>query len=129
MPVTDPPRSRDSHGECYTQNGPVPIDLTRFSEDELIDLNRRIIERLQFIRSAKHLTQLARFSVGMTVEFEREDGSTVRGSIARLNRQTATVVGPSGRWRVSPALLRIVESKEHTSAPRIISMPHVRHRE
>jgi hypothetical protein len=38
----------------------VPIDLTRLSEDELVDLNRRIVERLQLIRSAKQLTQLAR---------------------------------------------------------------------
>jgi hypothetical protein len=60
------------------------IDLTTLSEDELVDLNRRIVERLQLIRSAKSLTQLARFSVGMAVEFETGDGRKVSGTIARL---------------------------------------------
>jgi hypothetical protein len=44
------------------------IDLTKLSEDELIELNWRIVERLQLMRSAKSLSQLARFSVGMLVE-------------------------------------------------------------
>lgn len=37
------------------------LDLTKLSEDDLIELNRRIVERLQLLRSAKSLTQLARF--------------------------------------------------------------------
>jgi hypothetical protein len=41
-------------------------DLTKLSEDELIELNRRIVERLQLLRSAKSLAQLAKFSVGMS---------------------------------------------------------------
>lgn len=109
----------------------MTIDLTLLSEDELLDLNRRIVERLQLIRSAKHLTQLARFSVGMTVEFDTDDGRTVRGSIARLNRQTVTVVNPSGRWRVSPSLLRTVETKNSSTASpgRIVEMPRSRRQE
>jgi hypothetical protein len=92
------------------------LDLTKLSEDELIDLNRRIVERLRLIRSARHLTQLARFAVGMTVEFDTDDGRTVSGTVARLNQRTATIVGPSGRWRVSPSLLRAATllSKEAT---------------
>lgn len=82
------------------------LDLTKFSEDDLIELNRRIIERLQLLRSAKSLAQLARFSVGTVVEFEAEDGRTISGTVARLNQRTATVVTASGRWRVSPSLLR-----------------------
>jgi len=100
------------------------IDLTNLSEDELIELNRRIVERLQFIGSAKRLAQLARFSVGMTVEFDTDDGRTVRGTVARINRQTATVVAESGRWRVSPSLLRTVEPQRASTAPpsRIVTM-------
>lgn len=107
----------------------MPIDLSRLTEDELIDLNRRVVERLQLIRSAKQLTALARFSVGMTVEFETDDGRIIRGSIARLNRQTATVVGPSGRWRVSPSLLRIVDAGASSPTARVVPMPRARQRE
>ena len=46
----------------------------------------------------------------MTVEFEPEPGRILRGSIASLNRRTATEVPPSGRWRVSPSLLRDIEA-------------------
>ena len=62
------------------------FDITKLSEAELIELNRRIVERLQLMRSAKNLTQLARFSVGMVVEFDAEDGRTITGTVARLNQ-------------------------------------------
>lgn len=54
-------------------------DLTNLSEDDLIELNRLIVERLQLLRSARSLAQLARLSVGMTVEFDTDDGRTIRG--------------------------------------------------
>src|SRR6516225_8142263 len=75
----------------------MSIDLTRLSEDELLDLNRRIVERLRLMRSARQLVDLARFTVGMRVEFTTEDGRTLQGEITRLNRRTATVCcNPSG---------------------------------
>lgn len=104
------------------------IDLTKLSEDELIELNRHIVERLDLMRSAKSLTQLARFSVGMIVEFDTADGRTVSGTVARLNRQTATVVAASGRWRVSPSLLRVIDARQAStmSESRVVAMPQRR---
>lgn len=103
----------------------MPVDLTQLSEEELIALNRRIVERLQFLRSARALTQLARFTTGMAVEFTAPDGGCVRGIIARLNRQTATIVAGSARWRVSPSLLRPVDAPGQASAlpGRVLPMP------
>ena len=100
------------------------IDLTKLSEDELIELNQRIVERLQLMRAAKSLTQLARFSVGMVVEFDTDDGRTVSGTVARLNRQTATIVTASGRWRVSPSRLRVVNAPQASTASesRVVTM-------
>ena len=63
------------------------FDITKLSEDELLELNRRVVGRLQFTRSAKSLTQLARFSVGMAVEFDTDDGRTISGTVARLNQR------------------------------------------
>lgn len=99
-------------------------DVTKLSEDELIALNRRIVERLQFLRSARSLAQLARFSVGMAVEFDTDDGQSLTGTIARLNQRTATVVAASGRWRVSPGLLRPAKTAHtNTPSPRVIALP------
>jgi hypothetical protein len=91
------------------------LDLTKLSEDDLAELNRRIVERLQLLRSAKSLAQLARVSVGMLVDFDTDDGRTISGTVARLNQRTATVVTASGRWRVSPALLRAAAVPQDTA--------------
>jgi len=103
------------------------FDITKLSEDELLELNRRVVERLQFIRSAKSLARLARFSVGMAVEFDTDDGRTISGTVARLNQKTATVVSATGRWRVGPSLLRPASvTHESTAASRIVAMPRRR---
>jgi len=103
----------------------MSLDLSKLSEEELIELNRRIVERLQLVRAAKNLTRLACFSVRMTVEFETDDGRTIGGTVARLNQKTATVVTASGRWRVSPSLLRPAPAQQASSAaaPRVVAMP------
>jgi hypothetical protein len=101
------------------------IDLTKLCEDELIELNQRIVERLQLIRSAKSLTQLAKFSVGLIVEFDTDDGRKMSGTVVRLNRRTATIMTASGRWRVSPSLLRVVDTSRASTASdgRVVKMP------
>jgi hypothetical protein len=106
-------------------NEEMTFDITTLSEAELIDLNRRVVERLQLMRSAKNLTQLARFSVGMMVEFDAEDGQTITGTVARLNQKTATIITGAGRWRVSPSLLRPVPAVNGSATPplRIVAMP------
>jgi len=104
----------------------MSIDLTRLYEDELIDLNRRIVERLRLIRSARQLVEVARFTVGMSVEFTSDDGRMLQGEITRPNRKTATVCcNPSGHWRVSPTLLRPIAHahESDTRGPRALSMP------
>ena len=108
----------------------MPIDLTKLSEDELIELNRLVVERLQLIRSARSLVQLAEFSVGMVVEFDTDGGRTVSGTIARLNRRTATILTAAGHWRVSPSLLRVVNAAKGSppAGSRVVPMPS-RHRD
>ena len=100
-------------------------DLSKLSEEDLIELNRRIVERLQILRSKKSLAQLARFSIGMLVEFNADDGRTITGTVARVNQRTATVVTASGRWRVSPSLSRkaAVAQATGTASPRIVALP------
>jgi hypothetical protein len=103
----------------------MAFDIANLSEEDLIELNRRIVERLQLIRSAKNLTKLARFSVGMMVEFDTDDGRTISGTVSRLNQRTVTVVSASGRWRVSPSFLRTATVAHGSSTPasRVVAMP------
>ena len=102
----------------------MDFDIARLSEDDLVELNRRIVERLQLLRSAKSLAQVARFSVGMVVEFDADDGRTISGTVARLNQRTVTVVSASGRWRVSPSLLRTatLPQARGSASPRVVAL-------
>ncbi|HJX53160.1 MAG TPA: hypothetical protein VJ801_10380 [Polyangia bacterium] len=82
------------------------IDLTNFSEDELIRLNRRIVERLRSLHQGRCYKDLAQFKLGDAVCFTPEHGHVVVGTVVRLNQKTATVAARDGRqWRVSPSFL------------------------
>ena len=102
----------------------MDVDLSRLSEDELLALNRRIVERLRLLHAARRLSQLANFTVGLTVEFDTDDGRRLRGTITRLNRQTATILTSGGQWRVSPSRLRAVDAETPAAgAARVVRMP------
>jgi len=119
-----PPANHDSHFRVLLLA--LKIDIEQLSEAELRDLNRRIVERLNLIQSAKHLVQIAQFTVGMTVEFDGPDRAPLRGTISRLNRKSVTVITATGMWRVSPGLVRVVEpdkASERDGRARVIHMP------
>src|SRR5215471_5651295 len=52
----------------------MDIDLTQYTETELIELNRRIVERIKALRSARCRSTMAEFCVGDRVSFEPESG-------------------------------------------------------
>lgn len=82
------------------------IDLTKFSEEELVQLNRRIVERLRSFHQGRCYKDLAQFKLGDAVCFTPEHGHLVVGTVVRLNQKTATVAARDGhQWRVSPSFL------------------------
>ncbi len=91
----------------------LKIDLTLFSEEELIELNRKVIERLRFIRDAKAHHQMLDLQPGDKVSFTSELGKKVTGTILRLNRKSVSLCAEDGHhWRVSPSLLTRAEPKD-----------------
>lgn len=88
------------------------IDLTTLTEDELIALNHRIVERIKFLRQSRCHQTMVQFSVGDRVSFQPECGYEVVGTIVRLNRKSVTVVNSEGhQWRVSPTFLKKVTAE------------------
>jgi hypothetical protein len=84
----------------------MELDLAVFSEDELIELNHRIIDRLHSLQQQRRLRQMARFNPGDAVSFSPEPGRTILGKVIRANAKTITVIASSGqRWRVAPQFL------------------------
>lgn len=88
------------------------IDLTTLTEDELIELNHRVVERIKLVRQGRCHQTMARFNVGDRVSFQPECGHEVVGTIVRLNLKSVTVVNTEGhQWRVSPTLLKKVAAE------------------
>ncbi len=97
------------------------VDLTKMPEQDLIDLNRRIVSRLKHLHQARRYQELARFNIGDNVSFTPECGHVVIGTIVRLNQKTATVAAKDGvSWRVSPALLSKVAEGEQLGSQRAV---------
>jgi hypothetical protein len=83
------------------------IDLSGYTEAELLELNHRVVERIRALRQARVRSTMTGFRIGDRVSFQPEGGDEVVGTIVRLNRKSVTVVTAEGvQWRVSPALLK-----------------------
>ena len=85
----------------------MKIDIDKLSEEELIDLNHRIIERLRFLSQMRAHSQMLDFKIGDRVTFKPQGRPPVVGMLTRYNKKTVTVITDSGQhWNVAPALLR-----------------------
>ncbi|MFH1030766.1 MAG: hypothetical protein V1770_05940 [bacterium] len=85
----------------------VEIDniLDKLSVEQLISLNKKVVERIKILHKAKQLYSMSRFSAGDRVYFTH-NGQHIKGTIIRLNQRTATViVDGRGQWNISPSLL------------------------
>jgi hypothetical protein len=82
------------------------IDIDRLSEPELIDLNRRIVERLRFLSQMRDHSAMLEFRIGDRVGFQTDRMQTIHGIITRYNKKTVSIIADDGRrWTVSPGLL------------------------
>ena len=84
----------------------MAVDIDGLTEPELIDLNRRIVERLRLLQQMRAHKQMLAFKIGDRVAFGADGRGTIEGMLTRYNRKTVTVITEDGRqWNVSPALL------------------------
>lgn len=94
----------------HTQNNNYSLEqvdniLDKLSEEQLIALNKKIIERIRILHKARQLCSMSKFSAGDLVYF-MNNGRKVSGVIIRLNQRTVTVTVEGGaQWNISPSLL------------------------
>lgn len=103
----------------------MSININNLSEEELIDLNNRIVERLRFLHQARAHSRMLDFRIGDRVSFQPEGRPMLIGVLTRYNRKTVTVITASGeRWNVAPGLLhRIVEANAGSEKnPNVVPM-------
>jgi hypothetical protein len=102
----------------------VPIDIDRLSEEELVDLNNRIVERLRFIRQARAHHAMQQFRIGELVYFEPDGRGRIEGVIVRYNKKSVSVLTADGQqWRVSPGFLRKVEPRSAEHSGNVVQLP------
>ncbi|AHE97657.1 hypothetical protein [Thioalkalivibrio paradoxus] len=91
------------------------INIDQLTEAELIDLNRRVVERLKFLQHMRAHSAMMRFSIGQRVVFDAPGQPQVTGVLVKYNKKTVSVVTDEGvQWNVSPGLLRHAEPKDIT---------------
>ena len=61
----------------------VAVDIDRLTESELVDLNHRIVARLQFLRHLDAHATMLEFRIGERVTFHPDGRPPVSGMITR----------------------------------------------
>jgi hypothetical protein len=91
------------------------IDIDELTQEELIDLNNRIVARLRFLNQMRAHAQMLEFKIGDRVSFQPEGRPPIVGMLTRYNRKSVTVVTDGGEhWNVSPGLLRKAGRSENS---------------
>lgn len=88
-------------------------NIDQLSEDELIELNHKIVARLRFLRQMRSHTQMLDYRIGERVRFYPAGQPEVTGILTRYNKKSVTVITDSGQhWNVHPGLLHKIQSGE-----------------
>src|SRR5258707_14184142 len=69
-----------------------PIDIDSFSEDELIELNHKVVARLRFLSQMRSHSAMMDFRVGERVKFRPDGSPELLGTLTRSNKKAVTVV-------------------------------------
>lgn len=104
----------------------MKIDITLLTENELIDLNRRIVERLRFLSQTRAHNKMLEFKVGNRVNFKTDDRPALIGVLTKYNKKTVTVITDNGEhWNVAPGLLTLAKDAKSSERKQsnVIPMP------
>jgi hypothetical protein len=103
----------------------VNIDIDKLNENELIDLNNRIVARLRFLNQMRAHSQMLDYRIGDRVTFQPDGRPPLFGIITRYNKKTVTVITDGGQhWNVAPGLLRKAEPDNNTATknPKVVQL-------
>ena len=91
----------------------MKIDIDGLSEQDLIELNHKIVSRLRFLREMRSHVQMLDFRIGEKVGFRPPGQPDIVGTLTRYNKKSVTVIAENGqRWNVHPGLLfKIISSR------------------
>ena len=114
-----PKATRENFFRRHNAQGvPMTIDLEGLSEQELVELNRRIVARYRLLSEQRAQQKMSELRLGDSVSFQPRGHPVLFGTLIRINRKTVTVVVRDGKcWTVPPELLRREDWQEIGNAP------------
>ncbi len=77
------------------------IDIEKLSLEELLELNRRVVRRIDYLHSLKTRAHLDRFEPGDRISFQ-SDGHAVEGVVLRVNSKTLSIRTKDAHWNIHP---------------------------
>ncbi|HEV2992318.1 MAG TPA: hypothetical protein VG759_28050 [Candidatus Angelobacter sp.] len=106
----------------------MSINIDSLSEEELLELNHKVVARIRFLREMRSHVQMLDFRIGERVRFQPSGRPEVFGTITRYNKKTVTVITDCGHhWNVAPGLLYKVkggsEENEVKSNKTVVQFP------
>ena len=97
----------------------IQMDFTKFNDEELVDLNARLVEHMKLRHQARSQMALAKYHAGDRVQFKNLQGKIVKGTIIRINRKTITLHSDDHlNWKVSPSLLQKISEEKSNPGKR-----------
>ena len=98
------------------------MNIDHLTYQELINLNRKIVERLKLMDHIRTHSEMMEFSVGDKVSFTNR-GRRITGMLVKYNRKTVTIVTDDGeKWNVSPDFLSKADAKATDEPDNIIDI-------
>jgi hypothetical protein len=95
----------------------LKIDIDSLSEEQLVELNHKIVARLRFLNQMRSHAQMLDFRIGEKVLFRPSGRPAVIGTLTRYNKKSVTVITDAGEhWNISPSLLSKVDAPGHQNA-------------
>lgn len=80
------------------------MDIEKLSLEQLLELNKRICRRVDYLNGLKTRAHLDRFEIGDRVSFQSE-GRPVEGVVVRVNQKTLSIKTKDTYWRIHPRFL------------------------
>lgn len=80
------------------------MDIEKLSLEQLLELNNRIVRRIEYLHGLKTRAHLDRFEIGDRVNFQSE-GRQVEGVVIRVNQKTISIKTADSYWRIHPRFL------------------------
>lgn len=83
--------------------------IKELSEDELVYLNKLVVERIRYLRQVETTNQMAIFNLGDNVEYQDNHGAMLQGRVIKINKKTLTVLMDDRKqWNVHPGFLKLL---------------------